>query len=173
MSSKTPAESSAGKQLVSERRRLANQRNAMKSTGPKTLSGKNKVRLNAIKHGLLSTTISLDTLGSPEYQDFRSHIESMLRPTTLVEKKLAEQAASLIWRLKKTECAVRAALNCEIPKVKLESVVRCEARFAAKLREVLGQFPLLNQAGAFSESQNQTRAQGSSEQLKDGRHESE
>ena len=97
----------------------------------------------------------------------------MLRPTTLVEKKLAEQAASLIWRLKKTECAVRAALNCEIPKVKLESVVRCEARFAAKLREVLGQFPLLNQAGACSESLNETRGQGSSEQLKDGRYESQ
>ena len=82
MNPKTPAEDDVEKKVVSERRRLANQRNARKSTGSKTLSGKQKVRLNAIKHGLLSTTMSLDTSYSHEYQDFRSRIESMLRPTT-------------------------------------------------------------------------------------------
>ncbi len=159
MKSKT-IEGGIEKKIVSERRRLANQRNANKSTGPKTLSGKQKVRLNAIKHGLLSTTMSLDTSYSHEYQDFRSRIESMLRPTTSVEKELAEQAASLMWSLKKTECAMQATLNCEIPKVKLESVLRCEVRFSAKLRDVLREFTLLNNAGSCSESKNETPSQG-------------
>ena len=30
----------------------ANRRNAQKSTGPKTAAGKNRVRLNALKHAL-------------------------------------------------------------------------------------------------------------------------
>ncbi|HEV3164101.1 MAG TPA: hypothetical protein VGZ22_08720 [Isosphaeraceae bacterium] len=38
--------------MCSENRRLANQRNALKSTGPKTVEGKAKSRQNSLKHGL-------------------------------------------------------------------------------------------------------------------------
>jgi hypothetical protein len=45
--------------MTSEKQAEANRRNALKSTGPKTPEGKNAVRLNALKHGLLSQEILL------------------------------------------------------------------------------------------------------------------
>ena len=38
--------------MTSQRKIEANRRNAQKSTGPKTEEGKNKVRFNALQHGL-------------------------------------------------------------------------------------------------------------------------
>jgi hypothetical protein len=38
--------------IVSDRRRLANRRNAQRSTGPKTTKGKQTSRNNALRHGL-------------------------------------------------------------------------------------------------------------------------
>src|SRR3954470_10857916 len=43
---------------VSEARILANRKNAQKSTGPKTPEGKEKSRLNALKHGLCSSAVA-------------------------------------------------------------------------------------------------------------------
>ena len=40
--------------MTSDKKVEANRRNALKSTGPKTLEGKSAVRMNALKHGLLS-----------------------------------------------------------------------------------------------------------------------
>ena len=40
--------------MTSDKKAQANRRNALKSTGPKTPEGKTAVRLNALKHGLLS-----------------------------------------------------------------------------------------------------------------------
>jgi hypothetical protein len=42
--------------MTSDRQILANRRNALKSTGPRTAAGKGKVRANALKHGLSART---------------------------------------------------------------------------------------------------------------------
>ena len=39
----------------------ANRRNALKSTGPKTPVGREKSKRNALKHGLLSKAIVIET----------------------------------------------------------------------------------------------------------------
>ena len=46
----------------------ANRRNAQKSTGPRTDEGKDKVRLNALKHGLTATTVVLPHEDAGAYQ---------------------------------------------------------------------------------------------------------
>ena len=40
--------------MTSEKKRLSTRRNAQKSTGPRSASGKAGVSRNALKHGLLS-----------------------------------------------------------------------------------------------------------------------
>jgi hypothetical protein len=45
--------------MTSEKKAQANRQNALKSTGPKTPEGKDAVRLNAMKHGLLCQEVLL------------------------------------------------------------------------------------------------------------------
>jgi len=45
--------------MTSAKKAEANRQNALKSTGPKTPAGKAAVRLNALRHGLLSEEILL------------------------------------------------------------------------------------------------------------------
>jgi hypothetical protein len=45
--------------MTSERQIAANRRNALRSTGPRTLAGKAKIRANAVKHGLAARTVKL------------------------------------------------------------------------------------------------------------------
>ena len=45
--------------MTSARKAEANRRNALKSTGPNTPEGKAAVRLNALRHGLLTQQILL------------------------------------------------------------------------------------------------------------------
>jgi hypothetical protein len=44
---------------VSEKKRLANQRNAKKSTGPKTAEGKKRAKMNAVTHGVFCQEVIL------------------------------------------------------------------------------------------------------------------
>src|SRR2546422_4948203 len=56
-------ENSARKRPVSERRIQANRRNALRSTGPKTVRGKRTVSRNAIKHGFLAREVVITAGG--------------------------------------------------------------------------------------------------------------
>ena len=47
------------KSVCSEAKRLANRENAKKSTGPKSVEGKNRSRLNAMTHGFCATTVEM------------------------------------------------------------------------------------------------------------------
>lgn len=53
--------------MISDRRRDANRRNAKKSTGPRSLSGKERARHNALRHGLAILT-PVDAPMSPEVE---------------------------------------------------------------------------------------------------------
>ena len=45
--------------MTSDKKAEANRRNSLKSTGPRRLEGKAAVRLNALKHDLLSEEVLL------------------------------------------------------------------------------------------------------------------
>ncbi len=137
--------------VVSERRRLANQRNAEKSTGPKTAAGKRKVRANAIKHGLLSTvTASCKFERSEELKSFLSSQEKLLKPTTPVAKRLVGEAASLLWDLLEVGKVFRVLSAQKAPATRLQSILRYENCFAAKLRKIVRQLALINKEGKMN-----------------------
>src|SRR5262249_21705911 len=60
--------------MTSARQQEANRRNALKSTGPRTLSGKLVSRRNALRHGLTAETL-IEPLEDPKvYRAFEAAI---------------------------------------------------------------------------------------------------
>ena len=74
----------------------------MARRGPKTQEGKAVVRLNAVRHGVLSTTPVIPHLENDEdWERHRSGVVYSLDPQGYVEEELAERIASLLWRLRR------------------------------------------------------------------------
>ncbi len=98
-----------GKRVVKKRTTKkqvkANRANATKSTGPRTVEGKARVRLNAIKHGLRAEQVVV--LGGPtaeEPAEFDSLLNGMLhdcKPEGALERVLVERLAVSYWRLRR------------------------------------------------------------------------
>ena len=83
----------------------ANRRNALSSTGPKTPEGKNKVRWNALKHGLLSREVVLregeGKEKEEEFTDLLENLHSTYAPEGPMEEMLVERIAVGYWRLRR------------------------------------------------------------------------
>ena len=83
----------------------ANQRNAQKSTGPKTAEGRSKSKLNALKHGLLSQEVLVrGKFASESPQEFKKlaeHFYADLDPVGAVECLLVDQIVTAYWRMRR------------------------------------------------------------------------
>jgi hypothetical protein len=81
---------------------LANRANALKSTGPRTSSGKAASSRNALKHGVLSWQPVLLPGESPDtWRQFARAIVLQLGPQGPVEAMYAGRIALLLWRLQR------------------------------------------------------------------------
>jgi hypothetical protein len=87
--------------MTSEKKAEANRRNALKSTGPKTPEGKDAVRLNALKHGLLSQAVLLPGEDEEALRELGKHLGAELQPVGELENLLVDQIISAYWRLKR------------------------------------------------------------------------
>jgi hypothetical protein len=87
--------------MTSLRQIEANRNNALKSTGPRTLNGKQRSRRNALTHGFTAEII-IEPLEHPEeYRAFEDAIVAEYLPHTPVEQELVHRLASLFWRLRR------------------------------------------------------------------------
>ena len=90
---------------VSLRKVQANRRNALRSTGPKTLEGKRFVRWNALKHGLLAREVVLPARecveNDAEFRNLLGHLRHDLQPSGVLEEILVEKIAVCYWRLRR------------------------------------------------------------------------
>ena len=73
-----------------------------KSTGPRTLEGKERSSLNAFKHGLCSERPFFPGESSRLYDTFRKSIFALLVPKNLIQADFAERIASSLWRLRRS-----------------------------------------------------------------------
>jgi hypothetical protein len=87
--------------MTSERKAEANRKNALKSTGPKTPEGKAAVRLNALKHGLLSREILLPGEDEAALRELGGRLRAELQPAGELENLLVDRITSLFWRLRR------------------------------------------------------------------------
>jgi hypothetical protein len=92
----------------------ANRRNAQKSTGPRSVEGRARSRLNAVKHGM---TARLDVLSGddPELLNERTQAwQADLKPRSTTERELIERIARISLQLERAERAHVAHLSARI-----------------------------------------------------------
>ena len=72
--------------------------NGAKSKGPKTEQGKQRSRLNALRHGLAANTVCLTEKERPIFEAMVAAYEERFRPADTVEEDLIEQMCVAKWR---------------------------------------------------------------------------
>ncbi|MFZ2145903.1 MAG: hypothetical protein WAV28_01685 [Sedimentisphaerales bacterium] len=87
--------------MTTEAQISANQRNAQKSTGPRTSDGKSAVSQNAVQHGLSARQAIISSESQAEFDLYREQMLAELAPLSPMESMLAERIVTLSWRLKR------------------------------------------------------------------------
>ena len=87
--------------MTSDKQARANRRNALKSTGPKTPEGKEAVRLNAVKHGLLSKETLLPGEDEEALRELGERLRDELQPVGELENLLVDRIIASYWRLRR------------------------------------------------------------------------
>jgi hypothetical protein len=87
--------------MTSDKKTQANRRNASKSTGPKTPEGKAAVRLNALRHGLLSQEIVLPGEDEEALRELDEYLRAELQPVGELENLLVDRIIGSYWRLRR------------------------------------------------------------------------
>jgi hypothetical protein len=114
--------------MISDARIEANRRNALKSTGPKTERGKERSRLNALRHGMTAKqlVVSLEDFG--DFARFSAELRAALAPGDALEEQLVESIVMTTWRL-------RRAWRTEAATIQLETR-RADARDKIKVAAI-------------------------------------
>src|SRR5262249_989053 len=96
----------------------ANRENARRSTGPRTPAGKQAVRWNALKHGLLAREVIIrhgDGAEDPRaFQSLQNRLWAELQPEGIQEGMVVEEIAVCLWRQ-------RRVLRAETGEIRLRS----------------------------------------------------
>src|SRR5918994_3649371 len=87
--------------MTSEKKAEANRQNALKSTGPKTPEGKDAVRLNALRHGLLSQEILLPGEDEEDLRELGERLRAELQPVGELDNLLVDRIIASYWRLRR------------------------------------------------------------------------
>jgi hypothetical protein len=102
--------------MTSLRQIESNRRNAQKSPGPKTPSGKQRSAQNAVRHGLTAETVIGPLEDPDDYRGFELAVTAAYDAETAVERELVLRLASLLWRLRRATSVETGLLqmHCEI-----------------------------------------------------------
>lgn len=126
--------------MATELQKRANRANALKSTGPQTDAGKAVVRLNATRHGLLSSAPVIAGEDADEYTAFCEQMQGDLNPVGILETQLAQRMAGALWRLRRLshiEAGLLTGNAAECFAAAAESVAATHTRTEAGLDTLL------------------------------------
>ncbi len=82
-------------------RTLANRSNAQSSTGPRTDAGKDRVRHNALQHGLYAVAAVIPGESDEDYRRLGAHLAERFSPLTPEATELVATLHDAQWRLKR------------------------------------------------------------------------
>ena len=84
---------------ISEKQLEANRRNALRSTGPRTVEGKTRSSRNNLRHGLTGQVTVLPDEDREAHDAFCDRLVAGFNPETPIEEQLAHSVAEDAWRL--------------------------------------------------------------------------
>src|SRR5438874_2305121 len=88
---------------ISSRKLVANRRNALHATGPRSPEGKEKVSRNALRHGILANKFLVTGGDGREdqdaYGDLHRRLRDELQPVGVLEERTVHQLGNEFWRL--------------------------------------------------------------------------
>ena len=93
----------------SAHRTAINRANSRHSTGPRTEAGKQRSKLNALRHGLTSQSVLLPTEDPAAYQKHAGEFLSEYQPQGPTERQLVQELTDTSWRLNRVP-AIEAGL---------------------------------------------------------------
>jgi len=107
-----------GKKTMSLNQLAANRRNALQSTGPKTVAGKAIAKMNAMKHGLLAREVIVQGMSykeSPrEFQAYRERFWRELSPVGPLEEALVDEMVTNRWRHRRALIAEAGEISLSV-----------------------------------------------------------
>ncbi len=92
-------------------RAAINRANSQYSTGPRTAEGKARSSQNALRHGLSSRTVLLESEDQAAYQQHCRQLFDEHRPATPTETQLTQELADTSWRLNRVPALEAELLN--------------------------------------------------------------
>lgn len=81
------------------------------ATGPRTAAGKERSKLNAVKHGIFSKAVVLPNEPRSEFDSMFRHLRNDLQPNGALEEMLVEKLAELAWRRRRLLIAEGAEIQ--------------------------------------------------------------
>lgn len=96
---------------TSSKQVAANQANAKKSTGPRTVQGKLASSKNSRIHGILSRDLAVGSEDPAEYELLLHELVSDLQPQGANELLLVEKIATALWKMKRLNAAESAIVK--------------------------------------------------------------
>jgi hypothetical protein len=110
--------------MTSERQKAANRANALHSTGPKTPEGKAGVRLNALRHGLLTRDLVLPGEDADAFEDLWNQVRASFSPVGPIEEFLVERVVNALWRLRRLARAETALFHWRVHAFKADRLTK-------------------------------------------------
>jgi len=102
--------------MSSDRRIQANQRNARRSTGPRTAAGKAVSRLNALTHGAFANDLLLPGEDAPAFHRLEARYLAQFKPATPNETFLVQRMILAAWRLPRIAATESRVLRAQMEK---------------------------------------------------------
>src|SRR5690349_19931749 len=81
------------------------------ATGPRTLSGKERSKNNALKHGIFAKTVVLRTESRAEFDNLLNGFQEDFHPVGAFEEALVEKLSVLFWRYRRLMAAEVSAIE--------------------------------------------------------------
>jgi hypothetical protein len=91
--------------MCSQKKRESNRRNALRSTGPRTVHGKARSRQNALKHGVFCGDTVLAGECQQQFDSLRAALLIRLCPRDVLELFLVERIVIAMWKLQRVQGA--------------------------------------------------------------------